>query len=156
VLADFDLIIREKNAMVVAGEMPVIDAIPVQMEQLFHNIISNALKFSKEKTTPVIKISSRRVDKEDAGAIEGINKQNEYVEIVFEDNGIGFSNEFAEQIFVLFQRLNGRHEFPGTGIGLALCRKIAENHGGRIYATSIEFIHTEFHVILPVSRMGGE
>jgi two-component system, chemotaxis family, CheB/CheR fusion protein len=152
VLADFDLIIREKNAMVVIGEMPVIDTIPVQMEQLFHNIISNALKFSKEKTTPVIKISSRRVDKEEAGAIEGVDKQNEYVEIVFEDNGIGFSNEFAEQIFVLFQRLNGRHEYPGTGIGLALCRKIAENHGGRIYATSIESIHTEFHVILPVSR----
>jgi two-component system CheB/CheR fusion protein len=155
-LVDFDLIIREKNAMIVAGEMPVIDAIPVQMEQLFHNIISNALKFSQERTTPVIKISSRRLTPEEAAAFEGLDSHAEYVEILFEDNGIGFGNGFAEQIFVLFQRLNLRHEYPGTGIGLALCRKIAENHGGRIYANSIEFIHTEFHVILPITRIGVE
>jgi two-component system CheB/CheR fusion protein len=153
-LADFDLLIKEKNAIVVAGELPVIEAIPFQIGQLFHNLISNALKFTKEKTPPVIKIGGRVPDREEIAAMDGLDKTAQYVEIVFEDNGIGFSNEYAEQIFVLFQRLNGRHEFPGTGIGLALCRKIVENHGGKIFAQSIESINTEFHVVLPVVQPG--
>ena len=153
VLANFDLQIKEKNAIVVTGELPVIDAIPLQMEQLFHNLVSNALKFSKEKTQPVIKVSSRRLHRDEIGGIEGLDRLAEYVEIVVEDNGIGFSNEYAEQIFVLFQRLNARHEYPGTGIGLALCKKIVENHGGRIFASSIELVHTEFRVVLPVEQM---
>ncbi|MBS1606293.1 MAG: PAS domain S-box protein, partial [Bacteroidetes bacterium] len=153
VLANFDLQIKEKNAIVVTGEMPVIDAIPLQMEQLFHNLISNALKFSKEKTPPVIKVSSRRLHRDEVAGIEGLDRFADYVEIVVEDNGIGFGNEYAEQIFVLFQRLNARHEYPGTGIGLALCKKIVENHGGRIFASSIELVHTEFRVVLPVEQM---
>lgn len=152
VLADFDLLIKEKNALVVADQLPVIEAIPLQMEQLFHNLISNALKFSKEHTQPVIRISGRKLAKDEAAAIGGLDKSLEYVELIFEDNGIGFSNEFAEQIFVLFQRLNGRHEYPGTGIGLALCRKIVDNHNGRIFANSIESILTQFHVVLPVEQ----
>jgi two-component system CheB/CheR fusion protein len=153
-LADFDLLIKEKNAMVIAGELPVIEATPFQMGQLFHNLISNALKFSKDKTPPIIRISSRRLGREEVMSMEGLDRNIPYVELVFEDNGIGFSNEYAEQIFVLFQRLNGRHDYPGTGIGLALCRKIVDNHGGRIFASSIESIHTEFHVILPVTQPG--
>ena len=85
--------------------------------------------------------------------MDPLGRDREYVEVIIEDNGIGFSNEYAEQIFVLFQRLNARHEYPGTGIGLALCRKIVENHGGRIFAQSIEMIHTEIHVILPVEQV---
>jgi len=152
VLSNFDLQIKEKNAIVVTGELPVIDAIPLQMEQLFHNLVSNALKFSKEKTPPVIKVSSRRLHGDEVAGIEGLDRMAEYVEVVVEDNGIGFSNEYAEQIFVLFQRLNARHEYPGTGIGLALCKKIVENHGGRIFASSIEMVHTEFRVVLPVEQ----
>ncbi|HET6255402.1 MAG TPA: CheR family methyltransferase [Puia sp.] len=148
VLEDFDLLIKEKNAMLITGDLPKIDAIPLQMEQLFHNLISNALKFSREKTPPVIKISSRSLNSDEAAA-QGCVDQTKYMEIIFEDNGIGFSNEYAEQIFVIFQRLNSHHEYPGTGIGLALCRKIVDNHGGRMFAHSIESIHTEFHVILP-------
>ena len=152
VLSDFDLLIKEKNALVVVDQLPVIEAIPLQMEQLFHNLISNALKFSKERTPPVIRITSRKLEKDEAAAIGGLDKSLDYIELVFEDNGIGFSNEFGEQIFVLFQRLNGRHEYPGTGIGLALCRKIVDNHNGRIFANSLESIHTQFHVVLPVEQ----
>ena len=152
VLSDFDLLIKEKNALVVVDQLPVIEAIPLQMEQLFHNLISNALKFSKERTPPVIRIGSKKLDKDEVAAIGGLDKNLDYVELIFEDNGIGFSNEFAEQIFVLFQRLNGRHEYPGTGIGLALCRKIVDNHGGRIFANSLESIHTQFHVVLPMEQ----
>ena len=155
VLLDFDLLIKEKNALVSVEKLPVIEAIPLQMEQLFHNLISNALKFSKERTPPVIKISGRKLEKEEVTALGGLDKGVDYVELTVEDNGIGFSNEFAEQIFVLFQRLNGRHEYPGTGIGLALCRKIVDNHGGRISANSLETIHTQFHVVLPVEQKQG-
>ncbi len=151
-LQDFDMLIKEKNAIIVAGELPVINAIPVQMKQLFHNLIGNSLKFSKERTQPVIKVGARQLSKEEIATIEGLDSNLRYIEILFEDNGIGFSNEYSEQIFVLFQRLNGRHAYPGTGIGLALCRKIVDNHGGKIFASSIESIHTEFHVILPVER----
>jgi two-component system CheB/CheR fusion protein len=156
VLVDFDLLIKEKNALVLVEELPVIEAIPLQMEQLFHNLISNALKFSKDRTPPVVKISSRTLDKEEVTALGGLDRNQEYVELIFEDNGIGFGNEYAEQIFVLFQRLNGRHEYPGTGIGLALCRKIVDNHGGRIFANSLESIHTQFHVVLPVEQPAGQ
>ena len=152
VLSDFDLLIKEKNALVVADPLPVIEAIPLQMEQLFHNLLSNALKFSKERTQPVIRVTGKKLTKDEAAAIGGLDKSLEYAELIFEDNGIGFSNEFAEQIFVLFQRLNGRHEYPGTGIGLALCRKIVDNHNGRIFANSIETILTQFHVVLPVQQ----
>lgn len=155
VLVDFDLLIKEKNALVVIGDLPVIEAIPLQMEQLFHNLISNALKFSKDRTPPVIKVSSRKMEKEEIIGLGGLDRNLDYVELVVEDNGIGFSNEFAEQIFVLFQRLNGRHEYPGTGIGLALCRKIVDNHGGRMHANSLESIHTQFHVVLPVEQPAG-
>jgi two-component system, chemotaxis family, CheB/CheR fusion protein len=149
-LADFELLIKEKNAIIQIGELPVIEAIPFQMGQLFHNLLGNALKFSKARTPPVIKVSSRSLDRAETAGMEGLDSNSPYVEILFEDNGIGFANQYAEQIFVLFQRLNGRHEYPGTGIGLALCRKIADNHGGRIFAESIESIHTIFHVILPM------
>jgi two-component system CheB/CheR fusion protein len=152
VLADFDLLIKEKNALVVADQLPVIEAIPLQMEQLFHNLVSNALKFSREQTQPVIRIAGRKMKKDEVAALGGLDKNLDYIELIFEDNGIGFSNEFAEQIFVLFQRLNGRHEYPGTGIGLALCRKIVDNHNGRIFANSLESVLTQFHVVLPVEQ----
>lgn len=150
-LQDFDVLIKEKKAMIVAEGLPVIEAIPLQMEQLFHNLISNGLKFSKPLATPVIRIMSRTITGEDVSK-HGLDREKEYVELIFEDNGIGFSNEFAEQIFVIFKRLHGRQEYQGTGIGLALCRKIANNHGGLIFATSIEQVRTEFHVILPVEQ----
>ena len=138
VLDDFDLLIKEKNALIIKGELPTLEAIPLQMEQLFSQYHQQcAGKFSKEKTPTVIKIGSRLLDREEAISTPGgLDPTTTYLELVFEDNGIGFGNEYAQQIFVLFQRLNGRHEYPGTGIGLALCRKIVDNHGGWIFAKS--------------------
>jgi len=152
VLSTLDLTIKQKQAIIAWDELPVIEAIPLQMEQLFYNIVNNAIKFSKEQVPPVVKISSRQLGDEAIRNMEGLDPELQYVEIAIEDNGIGFSNEYAEQIFVIFQRLHAKHEYPGTGIGLALCRKIVENHGGRIFATSIEQVRTEFHVILPAKH----
>jgi two-component system CheB/CheR fusion protein len=152
-LSTLDMTIKQKQAIIVPDELPVIEAIPLQMEQLFYNIVSNAIKFSKEQAPPVVRISSLPVKAEVKKTMEGLNPALQYIEIIFEDNGIGFSNEYAEQIFVIFQRLNAKHEYPGTGIGLALCRKIVENHGGKIFATSIEQVRTEFHVILPTKHV---
>jgi two-component system CheB/CheR fusion protein len=151
-LQDFDLIIKEKKAVIEADRLPVIEAIPVQMKQLFHNLLSNSLKFAREQVQPAIRITTRSVPEREVNNIDALRKDLQYVEIIFEDNGIGFSNEFAEKIFIIFQRLNGRQEYPGTGIGLALCRKIMDNHEGMIYASSIEQIRTEFHIILPMRQ----
>jgi two-component system CheB/CheR fusion protein len=151
VLADFDLIITQKQAKVNYDGLPVIQAIPVQMEQLFHNLISNALKFSKEGESPEITITAQEISSEEIkrSPLNLEKSLDEYIKITFSDNGIGFNEEFADQIFVIFQRLNDQKVFPGTGIGLALCRKIVNNHGGEIYARSKPDEGAEFHIILP-------
>jgi two-component system CheB/CheR fusion protein len=148
-LADFEVIANQKKASINADKLPEIEAIPVQMEQLFHNLISNALKFSKEDEAPVITISVREVPIAEIDAHPELESSVPHIEIIFKDNGIGFSPEFAEQIFVIFQRLNEKRNSPGTGIGLALCRKIVNNHGGKIYAESSPNEGTAFHIILP-------
>jgi len=149
VLADFDLIISQKKGKINYNNLPVIRAIPVQIEQLFHNLISNALKFSKNGESPVITITTKKISREEIDRPLNIEKSDAYLEIIFRDNGIGFNEEFADQIFVIFQRLNDQKNFPGTGIGLALCRKIVNNHGGEIYAESKPDEGAEFHIILP-------
>jgi len=155
-LADFDVIINQKKATIHCDKLPVIEAIPVQMEQLFHNLISNALKFSREDPAPVIKISTRNLSGEE---IKEKHRELQislpYIEIIFEDNGIGFPPEFAEQIFVIFQRLNEPRNISGTGIGLALCHKIVSNHSGKIYAESKPMEGAKFHIILPEGQPGG-
>jgi two-component system CheB/CheR fusion protein len=150
-MVDFELIIIQKKAAINCDKLPVIHAIPVQMEQLFHNLISNALKFSKTDGPVVINITSRMiVDGEKTQ--RNLKKAGPYVEIIVADNGIGFNPEFAEQIFTIFQRLNSKYEYPGTGIGLALCRKIAMNHEGEMYAESEPGQGAKFHIILPVKQ----
>ena len=150
VLIDFELIVTQKKAQILFDKLPVIQAVPLQMEQLFHNLISNALKFSKAEVSPVVTISSRPIAAEEA---KGRNlKRGAYIEIIVADNGIGFSPEFAEQIFTIFQRLNSKYEYPGTGIGLALCRKIAINHDGEMFAESEPGQGSKFYVLLPVKH----
>jgi signal transduction histidine kinase len=148
VLNDFDVIVSEKKARITFKDLPVIDAVPLQMEQLFHNLISNALKFTADKP-PVITIKSKELSPRESEQYPRLESPNVYFDITITDNGIGFSQEYAEQIFIIFQRLNDKQSFSGTGIGLALCRKIVNNHGGHIYATSKEGEGTTFHVILP-------
>ncbi len=149
VVLDFDMIISEHNTQVQVSSLPTLEAIPLQMTQLFRNLISNALKFSSSREQPLISITAHSISEEDANKHLVTQPNTKYCELVFADNGIGFSSEFSEQIFTIFKRLHDKQSYAGTGIGLALCRRIALNHGGDIYAVSQENEGAAFHVILP-------
>jgi two-component system CheB/CheR fusion protein len=151
VMEDFDMLTEQKKAVVTQDELPVIKGVPLQMNQLFYNLLGNALKFSRPNVSSVIHISCRTLTAVEAQTHPTLNSASSYWEIIFSDNGIGINEEFMEQIFLIFQRLNARERFEGTGIGLALCKKIVLNHKGEIYLRSKEGIGTEFHVLLPVA-----
>jgi two-component system CheB/CheR fusion protein len=153
VLGDFDLLILERNAILNIERLPVLHVIPLQMNQLFHNLLSNALKFTSKSDVPTITVKCRTLPGQELQHYNQLDKENKYYEITFSDNGIGFDQEFADQIFVIFQRLNDKEDYPGTGIGLALCRKIVRNHGGEIVAKSEEGKGTTFYIILPVEQL---
>lgn len=154
VVNDFELIVQEKGAIVETGPMPVIEAIGLQMNQLFYNLIGNALKFSRPGVVPRIRVSSRPLTPEELRVhLSKPQPAGRYHLICVEDNGIGFDKRYAEQIFEIFKRLQGREIYPGSGIGLALCRRIAGNHGGHIFAESREGQGSRFCVILPEEQM---
>ncbi len=147
--SDLELFIHEKEAEIINEPLPVIQGEPLQLYQLFYNIINNSLKFSTPEVPPGIHISTRTLQAEELSAFPGLDPALEYVEILLKDNGIGFAQEYAEQIFTIFHRLNDRQAYTGTGIGLALCKKIVANHHGHIYALSKETEGAAFYVILP-------
>lgn len=149
---DYEILIAQKQAVIRIDPLCIIEAVPLQMNQLVYNLVGNALKFTKENTPPVITIQSRFLSKEEVQGFHSLNAAWPYCEIVFQDNGIGFDQQFAEKIFEIFQRLHGKLQYEGTGIGLALCKKIADHHQGEIYAMSQEGEGASFHIILPVSR----
>jgi signal transduction histidine kinase len=134
---DLELQIAERQAQITAEYLPEVEADPTQMRQLFQNLIQNALKFQADGNTPEITISSRPIP------------GNQMVEIRVTDNGIGFDEQYTERVFQLFQRLQGRGSYAGTGMGLAICRRITERHGGTITANSRPGIGTTFIVTLP-------
>src|SRR3984957_3884905 len=152
VMGDFDLQIEQKKAIITHDKLPVIQAVPLQMNQLFYNLLGNALKFSKPEVSPVIHISCSVLAAGEAPGHLALNDSTSYYEIIFQDNGIGIDKKFAEQVFLIFQRLNARERFEGTGIGLALCKKIVLGHQGEIYLTSSEDGGAQFHVILPFDQ----
>jgi len=152
ILNDFELLVHEKNAQIKFEELPTIDAIPLQMNQLFYNLISNALKFSKEDVSPVITIASHTLSEEEIRKYPILNPLLSYIEISIKDNGIGFEQKYSEQIFTLFQRLHGKETYSGTGIGLALTKKIVENHQGVTFANAKESKGASFYVILPFKQ----
>jgi light-regulated signal transduction histidine kinase (bacteriophytochrome) len=131
---DFELLIAEKNVVIEYAALPVISGIPLQLNQLFSNLISNSIKFSEQP--PHIKITSRLLKPEEVKAVPMLNHSMSYYELQFTDNGIGFEQQYADKIFTIFQRLHDKLTYVGTGIGLALCKKIVENHGGIIMAQS--------------------
>jgi PAS domain S-box-containing protein len=149
VLLDCELIIQQKGATLQIDKLPVIDAVPVQMHQLFYNLVNNALKFTRPDTPPVISITLQSAKKESRELKLGLHPDKQYYEIIVQDNGIGFDQSHDEQIFHIFQRLHSRSEFSGTGIGLALCKKVATNHHGAIYAVSEKDKGAAFHILLP-------
>lgn len=139
----------DKNAVVENNELPELNVIPFQIQQLFTNIIGNSLKYSKEDVAPIIKINSSIVISQNE---EGLPKNKEkFYKISIQDNGIGFEQEYADKIFVLFNRLHNKNEYDGTGIGLAICKKIVENHKGFIFAKGMPEIGSIFTIYLPMS-----
>lgn len=147
---DFELLIAEKNAAVIVENLPKIDAVPLHMNQLFNNLISNALKFMKPEKQPKVILSSQKLDY--AQAQEYISNAlpfTNYYKICVTDNGIGIEERYLKQIFDVFKRLHGREEYYGSGIGLAICRRIAGNHNGVITVESEVGKGTTFAVILP-------
>lgn len=144
VLSDMQIRIQESNAEVISEGLPKIDADPVQMRQLLQNLLSNALKFQKPDVKPKVVISAEPFDQ------EGPTRQLlPYWRIRIADNGIGFDNKYKDQIFTIFQRLHGRLEYEGTGIGLATCRKIIERHNGTIDADGELDVGATFILELP-------
>lgn len=145
---DFELLIEEKKATIISDPLPSITGIRVQFGQLFSNLISNSLKFSKGDTQ--IRITASRIGKDDIPDVPD-TRNDEYMCIDFEDNGIGFEQQYDKIIFSLFQRLHGKHDYAGTGIGLALCKKIVENHGGFIKATGELNKGAKFSIFIPLA-----
>jgi len=155
ILGDFELILEQSHAQVIYDNLPVIDAIPLQMSQLFGNLISNALKYKKPGVPPVITITSKILTPAEAIEAFGPKATGKYYKIDFKDNGIGFDQKYADKIFNIFQRLHSKSEYTGTGIGLALCKKIMQNHYGDIQAHSIENEGSTFTVILPEKHVNA-
>jgi PAS domain S-box-containing protein len=153
VLEDLELKIEQSGAIIHNGTLPVVEAIPLQMTQLFHNLISNALKFTKEGIAPVISITSNELTTEEVDQYPQLNKGIKHYCIVFADNGIGFNQQYVDQIFGMFKRLNDKDIFPGSGIGLALCRKVIIIHNGIIVAKGSEGGGASFSVILPEKQL---
>lgn len=146
VLSDLQIRLEETHARINVGTFPPIEADASQMRQLMQNLIGNALKFRKNDTDPVITVEARVVEGHD------LNCEGPAVVITIADNGIGFDNQYKEQIFTIFQRLHSRNEYEGTGIGLATCRKIVERHGGTIDADGKPGEGATFIVTLPVAQ----
>jgi signal transduction histidine kinase len=150
ILTDLELQIREKKAIIEASSLPVMDIVPGQMRQVFQNLISNAIKFSKPGVEPKIDITASRV--------KGMSFESEPAEagafcrITITDNGIGFNEQYLDRIFTIFQRLHSREEYEGTGIGLAITRKIIDRHNGIITARSKEGEGAAFTIVLPMQQ----
>ena len=149
VLNEMDGYINEKNANISVENLPSMFVNPVLIRPLFHNLISNSIKYSKTEVSPVIRISSDYEFSEAETENNG-HGNNRYCRIIFEDNGIGFEQEYSEQIFGMFKRLHGKNQYHGTGIGLAICKKIAEEHNGYISAISKVNEGATFIVSLPM------
>jgi len=139
VILDLEAAIADVGGRIDVGELPVIDADPIQMRQLLQNLLGNAIKYRRKDTPPVVKLNC---------TFPGGRRCT----ITVEDNGIGFNEQYAEKIFKMFERLHGRAEYDGSGIGLAICRKIVERHRGTIVATSTAGAGTIFTVTLPVTQ----
>lgn len=141
--------IEDKKAIVNYANLPVINGIHFQMQQLFSNLLSNSLKYSKENITPIIAIDCTEISAKKENLLKD-NSLKKYYKINFTDNGIGFEQEYAEKIFLLFNRLHGKTEYQGTGVGLAICKKIVENHKGHIFAIGKPAQGSTFIIFLPV------
>ena len=146
--AELTEMIEEKKAVITKSKLPKLNVIPYQIEQLFINLIGNSLKYNQQGLHPEITIETEKVLSKDYPDLLEQNIKKFY-KISFSDNGMGFDSQFKETIFILFQRLHSKTDYPGTGIGLAICKKIVENHKGHITADSTLGKGSVFTVFLP-------
>lgn len=145
VIEDFEVVIKQKGCIITTSGLPVVRGIPIQLYQLFSNLLSNALKFTRD--IPSIEVFSQVLSREEVKDHPELNPDQEYFQILFRDHGFGFEPQHGDQVFKLFNRLN--HDIPGTGIGLAMCKRIVENHRGTIGVLSQVNQGTTFSVLLP-------
>src|SRR5262249_6259173 len=142
VMSDLEPTLNASGGLIEIGNLPAIDADPTQMQQLLQNLVCNGLKFQKPGHRPLIPVESELVECPDAGS--------EQCRLRVTDNGIGFDNKYAERIFRPFERLHGQQDYEGSGMGLAVCAKIAERHGGAIKAYGVPGEGATFVVTLPL------
>lgn len=147
VISDLEIRLEQSKGRVEFANLATIDADALQMHQLFLNLTNNALKFHKPNETPHVRISTRLFE---------IGRGKKLCEISIQDNGIGFEEKYLDRIFTIFQRLHGRQEYEGTGVGLAVCRKIVDRHGGTITAKSSPGAGATFLVTLPLNQLNSE
>ena len=145
--ADLEVIIGDKQAKIEYTELPTIEGSSILLYQLFYNLIFNSLKFARPGVPPIIRIEANQEGQADSDIFPG--QKNQFARIIIRDNGIGFNDADTARIFMPFSRLNSKDKFEGTGLGLALCKKIVERHGGTITATGIENEGSAFEIRLP-------
>jgi signal transduction histidine kinase len=148
ILQDLSSNIEDKNASIEIRNLPTIKAIPFQVKQLFINLISNSLKYSKEDIAPKISITSNKITDKEKQNYKIANKKD-YYKIVISDNGIGFKQEYADKVFLLFKRLETNPKYSGTGLGLAICSRIVENHNGFMKVKSKPNAGAKFYIFIP-------
>jgi signal transduction histidine kinase len=150
---ELDIEIEKNKAEIIIDKLPIVWAIPSLVQQLFYNLISNAIKFRKKEERPLIKIHAEKM--EQAPLNNFINNANgtDYYMITVTDNGIGFDNKYAEEIFRVFKRLHSYHDYKGSGVGLSICKKIIEKHNGFITAEGKPGIGSSFFIGLPAKQI---
>lgn len=148
VIMDFDHLIEQKKATVEREDLPFVQGVPSQFRQLFQNLVGNALKFSDPDRIPHISITAQRIGSKDFQAEEDL--QGGFCRITVSDNGIGFDEAYLDKIFIIFQSLHDRQSYEGTGIGLAIAKKIIERHSGLITAQSAPGKGATFVIVLPL------
>ena len=149
--SDLELKIEESKAVINVDPLPELEVIPSQIVRLFGNLLSNSFKFKRADRSLVITVTCGKLSNQEKKT-HNLKNTQDYYRLAFADNGIGFEGEYAERIFQMFQRLHGKHEYPGSGIGLAICKKIVENHNGIIYAEGEVNAGSVFTVILPENQ----
>lgn len=150
ILTDLEMLIEEKQAQIVVEPLASVIGNPIQLGQLFLNVISNAIKYSVPGTQPIIKIACNQATLTEIEAVPVLSWQRNYAKIEVKDNGIGFDPKYLDRIFQMFQRLHGKSEYNGSGIGLALCQKVVQNHNGYITALSKPNAGSTFIIYLPI------
>jgi signal transduction histidine kinase len=153
VVGDLEGRLHDVGGTLQISKLPHLEADAMQMRQLFQNLLGNALKFHRKDVPPLVQVTTKNVPAPAAPTNgNGAPHPGPHCEITVQDNGIGFEQEYADRIFELFQRLHGRDEYQGTGMGLAICRKIVERHGGSIAAFSAPGAGSRFVFTLPIQQ----